>query len=329
MTIRNLAARGLVDTAAAGTQETGRRALAFVLDRSFLHPFKVLIYSLARTGSFLDLPILVFTQDKVVHDDPIVTALADRRIHVTDEQIRQFSVVSRERIRRKDRRSWIAKYTFLKWLIFDDHDVDEMLFIDADILCLQNADGIFDEPRGRDLGVCPRMRPSLYRTDEDTRRPAAEVTALMAGMVRGEFPKDHVSMNSGVMILANRCLDAGFRERLLELASQKSLPNEQAYLTELFASDENYDARFLPSKYNFTSTSLSKMPAPDQVSLLAQVAFLHFTGGKKPWTWPLTSQSPLGHMLWRRFEADAVKNSALIPRQRSWIAARLSERFSG
>ena len=112
MTSRNLAARGLVDTEAAGAQERGRRALAFVLDRSFLHPFKVLIYSLAGTGSFLDLPILVFTQDKVVHDDPIFSALADRRIYVTDEQIRQFSVVSRERVRRKDRRSWIATYTF-------------------------------------------------------------------------------------------------------------------------------------------------------------------------------------------------------------------------
>lgn len=325
MTLRNLAAAGLVDVGTTRVEHTRRRALAFVLDESFLRAFKVLLYSLVATRSVLDLPVLVYTQDRKVYDDPVVKAVADRRVFITDDDIAQFGTVSRENVRKDKQLSWIAKYTFLKWMIFDDHDVDDLLFIDADIVALTPCDTIFDDAAGVDMGIAPRFLDTLSVKDGKP-RPPEDVLQNFQAMIDGNFPKDHIRINSGVMVLSGTCLTKGFRQKLLDMTRARDFTNEQSYVSEVLETDPDVTWRMLSSKYNFNARELKRATTPDQLSLLSQTVFLHYVGKIKPWTRPVRNNSKTTKMIWRHYETEALDRSELLGKHnpakrlvRDWI----------
>lgn len=311
MTIRDLSSAGFVDVGPTHVHHTRNRALAFVLDASFLHAFKVLLYSLVATRSVPDLPVIVFTQDRKVHDDPVVAAVADRRVFITDADIAQFQTIPRDHVRRDKQLSWIAKYTFLKWMIFDDLEFDDLLFIDADIVALSACDGIFDDAAGTDIAITPRFLDTLF-TRDGTPLPLDDITANFQAMIDADFPANHTRVNSGVMVLSGAALSLEFRKSLLKLTETHAFTNEQSYITEILKARSDLSWRMLSAKYNFNARELSRVRTPDQLALLSQTVFLHYVGKVKPWARPLRNNSKTTQMIWRRYETEAYDRSTLL-----------------
>ena len=311
MALRDLSSAGFLDVGQTRVDHKGKRALAFVFDASFLRAFKVLAYTLVATRSCLDLPVFVFTQDRKVYDDPVVAAVADRRIFITEKDISQFENISREKVRREKQLSWIPKYTFLKWLVFDDHDVDDLLFIDADIVTLSPCDEIFDDAAGTDMAIAPRFLPSLYSAD-GARLPPEEVADRYRALLSADFPADHININSGVMVLSGRCLSASFRQQLLKTTEAHALVNEQSYITAMLQNETDLSWRMISSKYNFNAGMLDRVRLHEQIKLLSEIVFLHYPGKIKPWSRPVRNASSLAHMVWRRCETEALEQSELL-----------------
>lgn len=322
MSISDLARAGRVSVAGKGGGEDphANSALAFVFDRKFLEPFKVLLYSLARTGSFTQLPVLVFTQDELVAGDEIVKSVADEIVFIRDEDISKFSVISRSKIPEHYKLDWIPKYTFLKWLIFDDYEIDRLVFIDADIVCLNKADGILATESDAGLVGCPRFMESLFSDEAGKRLAERQIYSNLRNMVRGEFDERHVRLNSGVLLLQKNVLSSKFREDLLSFASRREHVNEQSYITSFFKNSKEYKMDLISSKYNFGAGSLAYLPVHLQIQILREVVFLHFPGPRKPWIGELTDDARFTHMVWRKIASDARAQSDLLGERSRQIA---------
>lgn len=314
MSISDLAKAGRVSVAGkkASTPLQQRSALAFVFDREYLESFKVLLFSLARTGSLTHLPIFVFTQDNFVADDPIIKCAADTIRFITDDDIKKFSAISARKIPAQYKLDWIPKYTFLKWLIFDDYDLDQLLFIDADIVCMNNADDILELDSNAGLIGCPRFMESLFTGEDGRRLTERAIYSNLRNMVRGEFDERHVRLNSGVLLLRSNVLSSKFRTDLLAFAARKEHVNEQSYITSFFKLNNEYQMKLVSSRYNYGAGSLEHLPVFLQIKILKEIVFLHFPGSRKPWRAELTADARFTHLVWKKIAADARAQSDLL-----------------
>jgi len=298
-------------------------ALAFVLDATFLHSFKVLLYSLANTRSFLDLPILVFTQDNKVSNDEIVKAVSDEIRLISEQDINIFSRVAGGRVPERYKLDWIPKFTFLKWLLFNDSVYKHLIFIDADIVALSNADGLLEDSITSDLDCGLVFRDSLF-TNGDVPLKESTIASNLLGMIKRTFPVDTYRLNTGVMGIKNKCLTKAFREELLLLASNNSYVNEQSYVTKFFEKNSEFSIYHLSARYNFGAGSLSYLSISAQLKLLREISLLHFPGSSKPWLQPVNTNTRFSHIIWRQVERETINNSGLIAEP--WTASEGHER---
>lgn len=314
MTVENLARRGYLNRSdtAAGTPAPRTTALMFVIDSAFLLPFKVLLYSLAKNGAGTELPIIVLTQDEAVRQDEVVKAAADEIRFIGEDEIRQFSVISSRRIPDRYKLDWIPKYTFLKWSMFDDFGVDQVLFIDADIVCLNPFDELLATEAPGDIFGGPRFMESLVLDTEKKPLANGRIFRNLRNMAKGRFDESHTRLNSGVLLLRRRVLDPAFRAELLDFASSREYVNEQSYLTAFFAQSEAYTLSLIAARYNFGAGSLSQLSVIQELKILKDIVFLHFPGPRKPWLVEQSPQSRFSHIIWHRVCAEVVANTRLL-----------------
>lgn len=288
-------------------------ALVFVFDSEFLTPFKVLLYSMARLGTAVDLPIIIITQDTAVAADPAVKAAADEIRLLGQAEIDQFKVISGRRVPDRYKLEWIAKYTFLKWSIFDDFNYEQLLFIDADIVCLGPVEDLLSSDLPGDMLGGPRFMEALVQDEQGNRLPENSIFRNLRRMNRGKFDESHTRLNSGVMLLRKRLLSRDFREELLRFASTRDYVNEQSYLTSFFADRKDYNLSFIPSRYNFGAGALAELPLVLELQLIKEIVFLHFPGPKKPWRMePTLVGSRFSHVIWHRVYHEALTNTGLF-----------------
>jgi lipopolysaccharide biosynthesis glycosyltransferase len=254
-------------------------ALAFAFDDGYRLPFKVMLASLARAGTLTDLPIFVYSTDRTLLDDPFVRAAADRFFLVTGAFAEQLDRLAVERVRRPERRDW-NRGTFLKWAVFQPAGVDQVLFLDADMIALGPIEPLL--VRAADAAVVggPQFPRSLARDDAGP-VPSAVLAERLEGLVTGSAPLPG-RLNSGVMVLRRPVLDDGFRRALAEHASKVVCVNEQSHLTSFFAKRPGLLALVEPA-WNFHESYLKRLPQSAADRILADVRILHYPGAQKPW----------------------------------------------
>lgn len=314
MSINSLDAHGLIrlNKHRSAPRSYTDHALGFIFDREYLHAFKVLLYSLAATGSLIKSPVKILTQDPVVLQDEIVRIVADELLLISDEQISEFSTISAERIEQKHRLDWIPKYTFLKWMFFEKCDHDRLILIDVDTVCLRSLDTILDSERSFDMSACPVFHEHLYKQSGEILRPS-HIFNNLRRMARGDYDEQQpMRVNTGFLDIRGKCLSKDFKHALLLLASKKAFPNEQSYITHFLSQRDDYTLNYLPSSFNFNANFLEHLPARYQIRLLSGVRLLHFPGTSKPWKKPVNSKSKLSHLIWRKIEQEAHTYSSLL-----------------
>lgn len=326
MSIDSLARHGFVDRVARGVAPASQApsaALVFVFDSGFSTPFKVLLYSMAKLGTCTTLPIIVITQDEAVAQDPVVKAAADQILMLGAAEIEQFKVISGRRVPDRYKLDWIAKYTFLKWSIFDDFGFDQLLFIDADIVCLNPVEELLSSDLPGDMLGCPRFMDGVVKDESGNRLSDETILRNLRRMIRGKFDASHTRLNSGVMLLRKRLLNKAFREELLQFAATRDYVNEQSYLTAFFADRPDYSLSFVSSRYNFGAGALADLPMVLELQILKDIVFLHFPGPRKPWRMETTlDTSRFSHIIWRRMYNEALTGTGLFGARKSAGAAR-------
>lgn len=278
-----------------------KNALAFVFNSDFLVGFQVLCYSLAVHRTLTDLPILIITEDKVVLDDPFVRMVADKTKLATEEEIRSFSSISSEKVDKRLQLEWIPKYTYMKWLMFDDYGFDNLIFIDTDIVCLNSIDEL-DELNGADLFGCP-----VFSKDIISKREELLGTDASDQSIKDFSCSEHPAgsrLNTGVMVVGDKLLTETFRKGLIEYAEAGSFSVEQAALREYIRKKTSFRMEMISPLYNFKHDFIQLLSVKSQVEIISRVKLLHYAGAAgKPWE--TRAPTTLSDFIWHCYYNEA------------------------
>jgi lipopolysaccharide biosynthesis glycosyltransferase len=302
MSLRSLAQRiGSAPEAATAPSST---AMFFVLNRSFLRGLKTLVYSLIAHRTLLDLPIVIISEDASLGDDPLVIEIADRLVLASDADIAQFRNISGEVVAPALKLDWIPKYTYLKWLIFDDYGFDQHVFLDADIVCLRPIDELTDF-RNADIYGGPVFDRRLIRGVDRKLHPLAVRMEYVLPFVRQARPPGS-RLNTGVLVLNRKTLTSEFREKLIRTAEAGQYTVEQAAVRHYVRNHSDATLELFSPLYNFNFNFMVDLPIATQVELLRDIKLLHFPSSKgKPWERPRSRK--FSEQVWWAYAHEASR----------------------
>lgn len=291
MTLRNLTPSRPQQAAGGPTRRD--TAMIFVLDRAFLIGLKVLAHSMISHATLLDVPIIILSDDATLGDDPFVAELADRFAHISDEQLAGLQGIRGDEIHPIVKLDGpIPKYTFLKWLIFDDWGYDQLIWIDTDILCLGGLDHLTALREDGVYASCVFSRDLIEAADKSPLPP--EVAAEnMRQLVAGAGTR----FNSGVMVISGRFLNPLFRSLLVGMAQKDTFPNEQSVVRE--ALEKHGGRGWLSPLDNYHHSYWAATP-PD---IQSQVRLLHYVGASgKPWNFRRKHAKDAALLWWKAYD---------------------------
>ncbi len=303
MSIANLQRAGLLppSPAPAVVPDAPATALAFALDAGYGPALKVMLASLARAGTVTGLPIHLHSSDPALLDDPFVRAATDRFFHLTGPLAEELERLAAERVRRPERGAW-NRGTFLKWAVFQPVDVDQVLFLDADMIALAVLEPLLGRAPSASLVGAPQFPRSLARDGSEPIAPDVLANRLVA-LMTGAAPQP-TRLNSGVMLVRKPLLDDAFRRDLIAHAGRVVCVNEQSHLTAFFAEHPGTLALVEPA-WNFHESYLKRLPPEAASRILGEVRILHYAGAQKPWLEPERPARRRSMALWRETAAWA------------------------
>lgn len=286
MTIRALAETGRLgapDEGAVPAPPGGAdTTLAFSFDYGYLQYFKVMLRSMYDSGSYIDAPITLYSDDPQVLGDDFVQACVDRAVPIEGEKKRILHALAQNSVERPERAAW-NRGTFLKWMVFEPHDTPKLLFLDVDMLCLDDLSEIERDWGGKPFACVPQFQRDVKFGPERKHR-APEIEANLTRLIDGDFWGGHaVRVNSGVMLLSGEVLDDAFFKEITGYAARHVEINEQSHFSKYFTTEPRL-REFLSARYNFQESFVADLRPRTQNSLLERVAVLHYAGGVKPWS---------------------------------------------
>lgn len=312
MTLRRLGVPSR-DGVEMGGNRRRKTAIAFALDQDYLGPFRVMIYSMARALTMMDAPVYVYSNDPRVFEDEVVNRVADRKILIEGEDLAELEDIAENHIQRAERAKW-NRGTCLKWAVFDDAAVDQILFLDVDMLCLRPLEGLLSLYPKAALVCCPQFqRPHLAGADEPL--PQAEVRRRLEQMINRKSPHSK-RINSGVMLVRKPLLNREARSKIIAFAKTRTDVNEQSHLTYFFRRDvfgKSLKLVMASSAYNFQENYFDLTDELDALKLTRRIRVLHYAGSQKPWKAKPEKAERLTIQLWHRYRKLSEEMAPALP----------------
>jgi lipopolysaccharide biosynthesis glycosyltransferase len=252
-------------------------SLAFAFDANYAPYFRTLARSMMEHDTLIDCPIIVYTADPEVFEDPFIAKVVDKRRLIEPDLVEKLGRAAQETVKRPERATWNLG-TFLKWAVFEEQETAQVLFLDVDMIFRARIEPLLTEKPDH-LFLCA---PQFQRSIGALPHPAKGIQRLLDGNMWGSHVR---RINSGVMLIRGALLSASFRDDLLAHAfSTAEAINEQSHMSIYFAEPENDGLRAMVSaKYNFQEGYLRLVPPEDRIRLSDQAIVLHYAGGAKPW----------------------------------------------
>lgn len=192
-------------------------------------------------------------------------------------------------------------------LPFRETEQDKVIFIDCDILCLGNLDGLLKTEMG--FAAC---------LDYEFTWPKRDHVRNIPGLLRR-----FAYFNTGVYVLQNECLDSDLYTRLTDKI-EENLQDRSKGKNKLWDQDiindvlRHHDSEILPFTYNARKNLFKRGADPVELGVKA----LHYTGGAKPWRTEKNGFLPLTgkyarykriHDLWHKEKEHFIKQFGFNP----------------
>jgi lipopolysaccharide biosynthesis glycosyltransferase len=272
--------RTLFESTAVALNESSiqNSALVFVLNSEFVPGLRVLLYSMYANKTLLDLPILIITEQEEVLSDSVISQVADHKRLISAGEISSFSSIPSRKVPSQLRLAWIPKYTFLKWMMFDEYGYERLLFIDADIVCMKPIDSLLTM-EDADLYGCPMFTREMIAPHLD----ADTISQNILSFAMCERPKSK-RLNTGVLVIGRKLLSPSFRADLIKFAEAQEFANEQSALRNFLRRSRRGDLRMISPLYNFKTSFLEAVCSQRKFELIEKIRLLHFAGEQvRPW----------------------------------------------
>ena len=299
MSVNSLQEKGLLDVKITETPTIAPDVtLAFAFDSGYAECFKVMLASMAENGVLCQNPIVVYTDDVKLLDDPIVSIAADKISILSGEKKALIYKLAKENVQRPERANW-NRGTFLKWCIFEKQKTERLLFLDVDMLTLGSLDGLLNASPDKQMVTCPQFQQSIKTENTD---------AQLMNMLTGDFDNKHkYRINSGVMLVGKELLNDEFFEEITTFAAERVSIHEQGLLSEYFSKNKQ-KLHMASSNYNYQDSYLRLASEQLYSEILDKVAVIHYAGGIKPW---LSSSDSISHLpsiaVWHHYKTLASR----------------------
>ncbi|SFB52097.1 Glycosyl transferase family 8 [Rhizobium sp. NFR07] len=306
-------------------------AVIFLMDRSYLLPFKVMMHSLRDAIENRQEDLVVLTDDATLVADPFLNRICDKIIKIEDSQLKLLRSIDLSSVPDEFRHPKYGVYWFLKFLVFDNYGYDYHLYFDTDMLCLNRFFNFRDiyAPEQRfsasptigksALGIPKSSRGEAH--DDAERSRIVETTKLIAS----RNYRSNRSINSGVMSIPKRLIGADSVTSLVRLATEKSFRLEQEVVRTWVAELDPELFTCLPIWYNMPELPLRASGYTNSIErLLPYSSILHFNLHPKPWKG--VRQEDWVHRIWhdhRQLADNWIERMSEAPK----FAERLATRY--
>lgn len=301
MSLKNLAQAVQFATPNEIASPSRSTGLFFVVDKDFLPGLRTFAYSMMSTGSFLGTPVHIITTQADVANDPFVKALADSVRIPTQRELEPFRAIPTEQVKEHVRHDDVPKYSFLKWLCFEDYGYEQNIYLDVDLLCLQNINTLATELGDADLAVAGRWPQTLFE-DNRERRSQAETDANILSFGQGRGEEWPWQPNSGVLVLGKRMMQPEVVEGLFRVRDRSRMGFDQGPLGEWLKQNPDITVRRLAESLNVNQGHIPLLSALKQIEALSHVKILHYISVKP---WEQKNNWRLPHRLWHVVNNEA------------------------
>lgn len=268
---------------------TNDTALVFVLNRKYLRPLKVLLYSLYEHQALQGCDIVVSTDDERVAKDPFIRRIANSVEFHDEDALRVFSTIRGDKLRPQSRVSFAPKYTFLKFIGFKPRGYRRHIVMDADMLCMNPID---ESTLALPYASKAMFEVKGYRfpiRDEDTSRRFGHNQAIdyleerSNALAITPSPNLPDKINSGFLVLQDDAISEDVFDGAIRLATEHAFGQEQAATTQVLASIGSFMR--LPMWYNTRRRIFESMGSELFEQCRDRIYLFHHTPGK-PWINP-------------------------------------------
>ncbi len=265
--------------------------LVFHCDESYIEGLKVLLYTLKRSPRLSKLPKVIITDSILVANE--FSSVSDVAIHVLSEvQLDALDNIelSFDRplprvLENKTRFITNRRKTFQKLYAFSDFGFERNIFLDSDLINLNNADQLLDECGKEDFYAAPALLKSMIFEASGELKSSDDLN---------DFHKSHFNnhmvrpnFNSGVFVANKTLIGAASVQRIISTAQSGCFTGDQPILNKYLA-DGGYSFGSLLPWFNVERPFYAAFGEDQYNRDLSSIRFLHFTGQKKPW-WPYKS----------------------------------------
>lgn len=306
MTLRALAEKFEIPLGEAPNIAHPTTTIAFALDYGYIEPLKVLLTSMIMAGTVLDCPVVIYTNDEKVGADPAIAVLADR-INVIDGDRRDIlHHLAKNNVKRAARADW-NRGTFLKWAVFEEQGTEQLLFLDADMICIRPLEKLLAKRDREPLLCCPQVQMTI-RTQNKIPRPTSQIVASIKALLGGKFEDKHAwRINSGMMLIRKPYLNRDFFSKITAYAAERKAHHEQEHLSNFF--QEHGGRKMLSIGWNFQELFLYRLNFKDRDSILKKVTVLHYAGNSKPWGRKPDIEDRPSILVWHAYRTASLKLS--------------------
>lgn len=283
-----------------------RGAVVIILDRSYLQPLKTFAHSLRNALDAGTHDVLILTNDDAVANDPFVLGMADRIEMFSDEDLERLKAVRWEAVEEHVRHPTLGKYTFLKFLAFNDFGYDHHILVDVDMVCLDPSFRFNDLVGDYDFASAPTMGSQFLKVAEDA---SPERTSGLIDNLDRKGASLARTINSGVLFIGPSLLNDATVSKLIAVGAEMALPLEQEITRQFALIEPGLRFRSLSPRYNFPEFAARRVG--EELFKAKPPVFLHFNGRPKPWK-PDAVDDWLT-AIWAEAEAQRTRETGVEP----------------
>jgi hypothetical protein len=269
-------------------------AVVFLVDSEFLNAFVTLLYTLIQTNSFTNLPKVVITIDEKIRDNDFVRSMIDEVIYYKLEDLPDIKSMKAYGRQSYFKRNNINNITFLKLLVFRYHGYKQHIFLDCDMLCINNADGLLKYFDDTDLAAAPvvsvytfykqgtpqeEMNFNYYNPNSGYLLPKDEMDAAYQKVF---YESPIKQMNSGVLLINERMIGEHVYKLLVKLGQISEYYGDQDLLYRFVNLLEDIKYKSIPVAYNVNRPAYDYLGKKIFDRDKHKLIFHHYSG-RKPW----------------------------------------------